>query len=60
MPIVLSSYELTPHASHMSIFLSDRENHTDVDYSGWHRLDTKLGRVLVSPFDLQIAPGCRR
>lgn len=55
MPRVLSSHELTPYASHMSIFLSDRECQTDVDYSGWHDPDVNLRRALVTPFELQIA-----
>lgn len=54
MPTV-SSHELTPYASHMSIFLSDRERQTDVDYSGWHDAEVNLRRALVTPFQLQIA-----
>lgn len=55
MTTVLSSQRFTPYASHMSLFLSDRENHTDVDYSGWGHRDAELQRVLVAPFELQIA-----
>lgn len=39
----------------MSIFLSDRERQTDVDYSGWHDADVSLRSALVTPFELQIA-----
>ena len=39
----------------MSLFLSDRENQADVDYSGWGHRDVTLQRVLVTPFELQIA-----
>lgn len=55
MPTVLSSQELTPYASDMSLFLRDRESSSEVDYSGWHHPDVALRRVRVTPFELHIA-----
>ncbi|HMM96248.1 hypothetical protein [Phycicoccus sp.] len=39
----------------MSLFLSDREHQTAIDEAGWRQPDVALRRVLVGPFDLQIA-----
>jgi|SRR5215211_1730979 hypothetical protein len=39
----------------MSLFLGDRENTSDEDCSGWHHNDVAKRRVLVAPFELQIA-----
>lgn len=55
MSQALSSYDMTVFASHMSIFVSDRVSHTDVDTSGWHDGEVNMRRLLVTPFELQIA-----
>jgi len=39
----------------MSLFVSDADTDSDVDYGAWSDSDTDLRRVLVSPYELQIA-----
>lgn len=55
MATPVRTYHLAPYGSHMSLFLGDRENRSEVDYSGWHRADVAGRRVLGTVFELQIA-----
>lgn len=54
MSVLREVRELQPYASHASVFLSDEEATSEVDYGAWHDEATKLRRVLVTPFELQV------
>lgn len=45
---------MAPYASHMSLFLSDRDRVSDVDYSAWQHPDVALRRVLATAYELQV------
>lgn len=54
MSVLREQLELRPYASHTSVFLSDDEATSEVDYGAWQEPVTQLRRVLVSPFELQV------
>jgi hypothetical protein len=55
MPSELDTRELSIYASHMSLFLRDKEQVSDVDYGAWSDPEVDLRRVLASPYELQVA-----
>ena len=54
MSVLREQLDLRPYASHTSVFLSDDEATSEVDYGAWQEPVTQLRRVLVSPFELQV------
>lgn len=56
MASTIAEHELTPYASHMSLFLGDAgADAAETDYSAWTTDEVEALRILAAPHELQIA-----